>query len=170
MKIKILFAALFLSCFMSYAQEIVELKTTASNLVVIKLMFRNGSISDPKGKDGLTDLTAALVADGGTKNLTSTQIKDKIYPWAAQYGSSVDKEVSVFSFIVHKDFLNPFYEIVKGLMLTPSFTQEDFDRIKSNQQNYVTQVIRSSSDEEYSKKALEDFLFRGTNYQHMVEG
>src|SRR5258705_4602044 len=55
-------------------------------------------------------------------------------------------------------------------MLTPSFTEEDFHRVKSNQQNYVDQVIRSSSDEEYSKKALEDFLFKGTNYQHMVEG
>jgi zinc protease len=31
-------------------------------------------------------------------------------------------------------------------------------------------VIRTSSDEEYSKKALEDLLFRGTNYQHMMAG
>jgi len=170
MKIKSLIISLLLSALFVQAQEIVELKTTASNLIVIKLMFRNGSICDPKGKEGLTELTASLITDGGTKNLTSTQIKDKMYPWAAQFGSSVDKEVSVFSFIVHKDFLNPFYEIVSGLMLTPSFTQEDFDRVKSNQQNYVEQVIRSSSDEEYSKKALEDFLFRGTNYQHMVEG
>ncbi|MGB5896374.1 MAG: insulinase family protein, partial [Ignavibacteriaceae bacterium] len=35
---------------------------------------------------------------------------------------------------------------------------------------YVDQVVRASSDEEYTKKALEDFLFRGTNYQHMKEG
>lgn len=169
MKIKFLFIALFLSGVVSFAQEVVELKNSG-NLIVIKLMFRNGSISDPQGKEGLTQLTADLITDGGTKDLSSTQIKDKIYPWAAQFGSSVDKEVSVFTFIVHKDFLDPFYEIVKGLVLTPSFTEEDFNRIKSNQQNYVDQVIRSSSDEEYSKKALEDFLFKGTNYQHMVAG
>src|SRR5258706_2934534 len=170
MKIKFLFITLLLSSIVSLAQEVVELKTTASNLIVIKLMFRNGSISDPKGKEGLTELTASLITEGGTKDLTSTQIKDKVYPWAAEFGSSVDKEVSVFTFIVHKDFLTPFYEIVKGLMLTPSFTEEDFKRVKSNQQNYVDQVIRSSSDEESSKKALEDFLFKGTNYQHMAEG
>jgi zinc protease len=170
MKIKILFIALLLSGVISYAQDVVELKNPTSNLIVIKLMFRNGSISDPKGKEGLTQLTASLITDGGTKNLSSTQIKDKMYPWAAEFGSSVDKEVSVFTFMVHKDFLAPFYEIVKGLMLTPSFSEEDFKRVKSNQQNYVDQVIRSSSDEEYSKKALEDFLFHGTNYQHMVEG
>ena len=169
MKIKLLLFTLLLSGVVSFAQEVVELKNSG-NLIVIKLMFRNGSISDPKGKEGLTQLTASLITDGGTKDMTSTQIKDKIYPWAAHFYSSVDKEVSVFTFSVHKDFLTPFYEIVKGLMLTPSFTEEDFNRVKSNQQNYVDQVIRSSSDEEYSKKALEDFLFRGTNYQHMVEG
>lgn len=170
MKLKSLIIAFLLSAVFAQAQEMVELKATASNLIVIKLMFRNGSISDPKGKEGLTELTASLITDGGTKDLSSTQIKDKLYPWAAQFGSSVDKEVSVFTFIVHSDFLDKFYEIVKGLMLTPSFTEEDFNRVKSNQQNYVDQVIRSSSDEEYSKKALENFLFRGTNYQHMVEG
>jgi len=55
-------------------------------------------------------------------------------------------------------------------MLTPSFTKEDFNRILSNQQNYVDEVIRASSDEEYGKKALEDLLFRRTNYQHLVAG
>ncbi|MCK7516842.1 MAG: hypothetical protein MZV64_03535 [Ignavibacteriales bacterium] len=57
-----------------------------------------------------------------------------------------------------------------GLITNPSLSQSDFDRVKVNQQAYVDQVIRASSDEEYSKKSLEDFLFRGTNYQHMVEG
>lgn len=151
-------------------QELVTLKKDASNKIVLKFMFRNGSISDPDGKKGLTALTANLVTEGGTATLTKAEIDDKIYPMAAQYGSGVDKEVSVFTFEVHKDFLNEFYEIAKGLMLTPSFTEQDFKRILSNQQNYVDQVIRASSDEEYSKKALEDLLFRGTNYQHMVAG
>src|SRR5690606_21934232 len=57
-----------------------------------------------------------------------------------------------------------------GLILNPSFNEADFQRVKSNQQNFVDQVIKASSDEEYSKMALEDLLFRGTPYQHMVEG
>src|SRR6185436_9582403 len=103
-------------------------------------------------------------------DLTHSQITDKIYPWAASYYASADKEVTIFTFEVPRNFLDQFYPIMKGLMLSPSFTQDDFDRVKSNQQNYVDQVIRASSDEEYSKKALEDFLFRGTNYEHLVSG
>lgn len=156
--------------FSGKAQAIVELKQPESNKVVIRLMFRNGSISDPKGKEGLTYTTASLVTQGGTRELSNQQIQEKIYPMAAQYSSSVDKEVSIFSFAVHKDFLDKFYPILKGLILTPSFNEDDFKRVKSNQSNYVEQVIRASSDEEYSKKALEDLLFRGTNYQHMIQG
>src|SRR4051812_27634195 len=80
------------------AQQVVELKMPQSNKIVIKIMFRNGSIADPKGKEGLTFLTTSLVREGGTKELSQQQITDKIYPWAATYSASTDKEVSVFTF------------------------------------------------------------------------
>ncbi|WP_189564804.1 M16 family metallopeptidase [Pontibacter akesuensis] len=150
--------------------KVVELKQPESNKVIIKLMFKNGSMVDPEDKKGLTYTTAQMISESGTQDMTITEIKDKIFPWAAEYGANVDKEVTTFTFAVHTDFLDQFYPIVRGLMLNPAFAEEDFKRVKSNQQNFVDQVIRASSDEEYSKKALEDLLFRGTNYQHVVEG
>jgi zinc protease len=168
--ILILAACISANVLTSKAQEVVELKMPRSNKVVIKLMFGNGSVSDPAGKQGLTSLTTDLIADGGTETLTKAQIQDKIYPWAASISSSADKEVSIFTFQVPAEYIDPFYEIVRDLITKPGFRKEDFDRIKSNQKNYVDEVIRSSSDEEYSKMALEDFLFRGTAYQHMVAG
>jgi zinc protease len=172
MQLRIKILMLLLASFTSriFSQEVVELKMPKSNKIVIKLMFRNGSVTDPKGKEGLTQLVTDLITSGGTKDLTVEQITDKIYPWAAGYGGSTDKEVSVFTFQVPAVFLDKFYPILKGLVLTPSFATKDFDRVKSNQQNYVDEVIRTSSDEEYSKKALEDMLFRGTPYQHLTAG
>lgn len=152
------------------AQEVVELKQPNSTKVVVKLMFKNGSISDPIGKEGLTNLTAELITQGGTGELNFSDIQNKIYPMAAGYYSSVDKEVTIFTFQFHKDWMKEFYPILIGLITNPTFSEADFERVKVNQQAYVDQVIRASSDEEYSKKALEDFLFRGTNYQSMVEG
>lgn len=153
-----------------FAQNIVELKQPKSNKVIIKLRFANGSISDPKGLEGLTAATANLITQGGTKTYTYSEIQDMLYPWAAGYYAQVDKEVSTFTFMVHVDFLDKFYPVMKELMLSPAFAEADFQRGMKNQQNYVDQVIRASSDEEYSKKALEDLLFRGTNYQHKVQG
>ncbi len=149
------------------AQQIVELKQPNSSKIVVKFMFTNGSVTDAAGKEGLTYTTAQLITQGGTGNLTYSDLQDKIYPMAADYFSLVDKEVVTFTFLFHKDWIEEFYPIMIGLITNPSLSQADFDRVKKNQQAYVDQVIRASSDEEYSKKALEDFLFRGTNYQHM---
>ena len=151
-------------------QQVVELMQPNSAKLIVKFMFMNGSICDPAGKEGLTYTTAQLITQGGTGELTFGDIQDKIYPMAANYYSSVDKEVTIFTFEFHRDWMDQFYPIMIGLITNPTLTQADFDRVKTNQQAYVDQVIRASSDEEYSKKALEDFLFRGTNYQHMVEG
>lgn len=152
------------------AQEIIELKLPNSNKVSIKLMFKNGSISDAPGREGITQATASLIVEGGTIELSYSDIQDRIYPMAVRYGVRTDKEVSLFSFEVHQDHLDEFYPILKGLILNPRFDEADFSRVMVAQQNYVDQVIRASSDEEYSKKALEDLLFRGTNYQHMKQG
>jgi len=153
-----------------FGQDVLENKMPASNKIVVKLMFSNGSMIDPAGKEGLTAMTVSLMTRGGTENMTYAEIQDFLYPMAARYSGSVDKEVSIFSFEVHVDFLDKFYPVLKDILLNPAFDEKDFNRIKSNQQNYVDQVIRASSDEEYSKKALEDLLFRGTTYQHMSSG
>lgn len=170
--VRALCLVLFSFCFAlaSQAQEVIELKLPNSNKVSIKLMFRNGSISDPAGMEGITQSTASLIVQGGTRELSYSEIQDRIYPMAARYGVSTDKEVTTFSFEVHQDHLEEFYPILKGLVLTPRFAEEDFSRVMINQQNFVEQTIRASSDEEYSKKALEDLLFRGSNYQHMKQG
>src|SRR5581483_5883637 len=105
-------------------------------------MFRNGSVADPAGREGLTSFTANLMMEGGTGSMSASQIKDMTYPMAAEYSSTTDKEVTIFTFQFHKDFTEKFYPILKGLMLAPSFTEEDFGRVKKNRQNYVDQLIK----------------------------
>lgn len=169
-KIVILLSLLLLNSYCNYAAEVIELKQPNSAIIVIKLMFRNGSSADPKGKEGLTSMTASMISEGGTTALKSSEITDKIYPWAASYFASTDKEVTVFTFSVHKDHLDKFYPLVRDLVLRPGFDEEDFKRVKSNQQNYIDEVIRTSSDEDFSKFILESFLFRGSRFEHPVEG
>lgn len=155
---------------LTFNTSIVELKLPKSNKIVVKLMFQNGSIADPAGKEGLTDFTAELMVGGGTQDMSYSEIQNKIYPMASEMGVQVDKEVTTFTFEVHRDFADAFYPILRGIILTPAFSDEDFERIKTQQQNYVDKSIRASSDEVYSKKALENLLFRGTPYQHMTQG
>ena len=69
--ISLLFAGIIM------AQEVVELKQPNSTKIVVKLMFKNGSICDPQGKEGLTYTTAQLITQGGTGDLTFSDIQDK---------------------------------------------------------------------------------------------
>lgn len=152
MKNKIIITALMIVALFNirFAQaiDVVELKLPNSNKIIIKLMFRNGSITDPAGKLGLTDLTANTIIQGGTKELTSTQVKDILYPMAADFSASVDKEVTIFTFSLHRDFIMQVYPIIINMITEPRFAEEDFFRIKSNAQNYVDEIIRSASDED----------------------
>ncbi|QSE98265.1 M16 family metallopeptidase [Fulvivirga lutea] len=153
----------------AWSQEVVELPMTSTK-VVVKFAFKNGSITDPEGKEGLTNLTASVLTQSGSDKYTKSQIDDLIYPMAAQYGSFTDKEMTTFTFEVHKDFLDKFYDIFSSLLLNPTFDQKDFDRVKSNTEVYVKEVIKANSDEDFSKMALEEKLFAGTGYEHMKAG
>ncbi len=152
------------------AQDVVELKLPESNAVIVKLSFRTGSASDPAGKEGLNNLTAQVMTQTGNGVYTKSQIDEILYPMAASYRAFSDKEMTTFTFEVHRDHLDKFYEIFRGVLLTPSFAEADFQRVRSNTKNFVDQVIKSSSDEDYSKMALEELLYRGTPYQHMKHG
>ena len=111
---KALIISILLSGFIM-AQQVVELKQPNSSKIVVKFMFKNGSICDPQGKEGLTYTTSQLINQGGTGELTFSDIQDKIYPMAAGYFSNVDKEVTIFTFLFHKDWLEQFYPIMIGL-------------------------------------------------------
>ncbi|MFY0608284.1 MAG: insulinase family protein [Cyclobacteriaceae bacterium] len=166
---KLTYILLVLLSYTAVAQEVVELPM-ASTKIVVKIAFQNGSMCDPEGKEGLTNLTAAVLTQTGSDKFTKSEIDDKLYPMAANYGAFTDKEMTTFTFEVHKDFLNEFYEIFRSLLMNPSFAEKDFNRVKSNMKNYVKEVIKANSDEELSKMALEEKLFEGTRYEHMKNG
>lgn len=169
-KLILLLAGIMISSTAFSQINVIKLDKEGSSKIVVKLRFQNGSIVDPAGKEGITDLTASLMMEGGTSTSTKAEINDLTFPMAAYYYSNTDKEVTTFTFAFPKDFIDEFYPVLTGLILTPTFDKSDFDRVKSNTLNYLTQVIRASSDEEFSKKALEEMLFEGTPYSHMVSG
>src|SRR5262249_20855347 len=70
------------------------LPSPSSPLVALRLVFRVGSQDDPPGKEGLAALTAAMVAEGGTKELTYDQVLERFYPMSASLEGACRKEAS----------------------------------------------------------------------------
>jgi len=138
----------------------------SSPLVSFRLLFNVGSASDPKGKEGLAALTAAMISDGGSRAMTYEQISDAMFPMATGFGSQVDKEMTVFVGTTHRDNLEKYYEIISGMLLDPGFRDDDFKRLRTDAINFLKENLRGNNDEELGKEALYIAIYRGHLYGH----
>jgi zinc protease len=141
-----------------------------SPFIAFDLWVKVGSQNDPQGKEGLAALTAELLADGATAEDSYQQILEKLYPMATGYFAVTDKEMTTLRGVVHRDNLEEFYRLFKNALLAPAFAQDDFDRIKAQQMNYLQNARRFQRDEELSKELLFWRVYRGTPYEHPEEG
>lgn len=141
-----------------------------NSLLSFRILLDVGSANDPKGKEGLCQLTLSLLANGGSKSLTFKEIQKKFYPMAASVEFRADKEMSVFSGTVHVDNLEKYYAIFKGMLLEPGFREEDFKRIKTNQLNFLERTLVSNRDEQFGKEILNLMMYEGHPYGHHQSG
>lgn len=136
----------------------------------MKLLFDVGSAYDPKGKEGLSALAASMVADAGSRSMRIDEITKALFPIAGSFTEQVDKEMTTFTGMIHRDNWKRFLEIVLPQLLESGFREEDFRRLKDNQLNALRQDLRSNNEEELGKEQLQAVIFRGTPYQHPVIG
>jgi zinc protease len=130
-----------------------------SPLITFRILFMTGSASDPKGKEGLASLTAAMLAEGGSRQLSYDQIIDAMYPMATSFGWQTDKEMTVFTGTTHLDNLDKYYSLISQMLLDPGFRQDDFQRLRTDAVNYLKVSLRSSNDEELGKEVLYNMIY-----------
>jgi zinc protease len=138
--------------------------------VAFKVWFKVGSQDDPPGKEGLAALTAAVLSQGGTAKLTYDQILARLFPMAAAYAGDVDKEMTVFTGVSHRDNANAFFDLFAEALTAPGFRADDFERLRDSTVNHIEKALRYSSDEELGKAALYGAVFAGTPYGHLTDG
>ncbi|MEK6405956.1 MAG: pitrilysin family protein [Acidobacteriota bacterium] len=142
----------------------------SSPLVSFRLLFNAGSASDPKGKEGVAALTAAMISDGGSRAMSYEQISEAMYPMATGFGSQVDKEMTVFVGTTHADNLQKYYQIISGMLLDPGFRADDFTRLRTDAINFLKESLRGNNDEELGKEALYVSIYNGHAYGHQNVG
>ncbi|HEV7242749.1 MAG TPA: pitrilysin family protein [Thermoanaerobaculia bacterium] len=146
-----------------------EQKSVLPN-VMMKFLFTAGSAADPKGKEGLAQLSASMITDAGSKDMRIDEINKALYPMAGGFGNLVDKEMTTFTAVIHRDNVEKFLPIVLPQLLAPGFREEDFQRLKDQQLNALKQDLRNNNEEELGKEQLQNSVFAGTPYGHTVLG
>ena len=137
-----------------------------SPLVTFRLQFMSGAAADPKGKEGVAALTAAMLAQGGTRTMTYEQIVEAMYPMATSFGWQIDKEMTVFTGTTHVDNLDKYYGLISQMLLDPGFRADDFSRLKTDAVNFLKVSLRESNDEELGKEYLYNVIYDGHPYEH----
>jgi zinc protease len=150
--------------------EIVALPSPTSPLVAIRLLFRAGSIDDPAGKEGLAALTSLMVAEASTAKRPYSQLLEDLYPLAAEIQGDADREVTVFSGTVARAALDTYAGLLEEALLSPAFSDSDFRRNKQQLLSYLTNTLRSASDELLGLEALQQRIFAGHPYGHAPAG
>ena len=138
---------------------IVAQPSTSSLLVDVAFLVHAGAGFDPEGKKGLAALTAAILSDGGSEAMTIEEINKAMYPIASGFSAQVDKEMTRLSGQVHKDNLDTWYALVRGQLLFPAWSDEDFERIKTQMQNAIRTDLVGNNDEELGKEALYEAIY-----------
>src|SRR5213592_2371653 len=142
-----------------------------SPLVSFRILFMTGSAADPQGREGLASLTAAMLAEGGSRAKTYAQITDAMYPMATSFQWQVDKEMTVFSGTTHLDNLEKYYSLIPEMLLEPGFREDDFKRLKEQAVNYLKNSLRGGNDEELGKEVLYTMIYPATHpYGHQNSG
>ena len=98
----------FLVSCLAAETKLVELPSH-SPLVSIRIVFLTGAAAEPADKAGVADLTASMLAQGGTREMSYKQILDAMFPMATRVSENADKEMIAFSAQTHVDNLEAFY-------------------------------------------------------------
>ncbi len=141
-----------------------------SKIISFRIQFQVGAKDDPPGQEGVSVLTAAMIAEGGSASMSYQEVKKALYPMAAVFRADADKEVTTFVGQCHADSLESFYRIVSGLILQPRMDSSDFKRNKENQISYLKNTLRNNNDESLGKWALQTEIYRNHPYGHVDEG
>ena len=150
---------------------------SSSPLYRIKVMVRTGSADDPAGKEGMANLAAHALIEGGfgdARNPVTTQrLAEIARPWgnAAFPTVLVDKEATTFSITVPR---NAFAEYVQRV-LRPMFTEplwlpEQVDRLRRDTLTSIRSELRFEDEESLGLLALDNFVFSGTRLGHLARG
>ncbi len=148
----------------------VLLPPSGQPLVSIQLGFRTGSVDDPDGQAGITALAAQVVFEGGTEKLTSQQLREALFPYAADWSVRVDKELTTFAIRVHRDGLEKVSGLLADALTHPRWDPAEFSRLRDAVINDIEKRLRQGDDENLGKEALGELMFAGHRYGWLTSG
>jgi len=139
---------------------------STSPVLDVRVVFSAGSADDPAGKEGLTRLTAHLMAEGAAAGFSYAAREAALFPMAASIDVQVDREQTTFIGRVHGDHVDVYLTLLLDVLTRPDLLESDFTRVRAQQRSELLLGLRGSDDEALGKEVLAAMLYEGHPYGH----
>jgi zinc protease len=159
-----------------FGQNLVTLPSS-SPLCQIQIMARTGSADDPQGKEGTANVVANALIEGGFGNTKSPVTKEKLAEITRAWGDAalpsvrVDKETTTFTMTVPREALSQFIsQVLQPMFTQPQWQQAELDRLRREALAEIESRLRFEDQESLGLETLDNWLFPGTNLDHLTTG
>ncbi len=142
-------------------------ETKGMGIIAGTIFIKGGSIEDPEGKKGLTNLTVGMLLKG-SKYFSAFDI-NKVFEDSGGYiGTSTSEEYSTIEFALRTKDIHKAFKVLKDILENPVFPQEKLDIEKKN----IIASLKAKKEEgfSYAYDRLRREIYKGTPYQYSPYG
>jgi zinc protease len=112
-------------------------------LVDLQVTLRTGSVHDPKGKEGLSRLTAAMIRMG-TRRMQSQAVEESIDRLGGHLSVQSGASFIHFSAVVLERNVEPFFALLGALLRDPAWRRSDLEQLK---RETVAEIVEACDDD-----------------------
>lgn len=107
------------------------------------IYIKGGTIFDPPGKSGFSQLLAESLREGGTKELTPAMLEDRLDTIASSIGISAKQEYLLATIVSRSEHFKETLSILLDMLFAPRFDEERIQLIKKRYKNAIKRRIDS---------------------------
>ncbi len=146
--------------------QVVVVSQNEQPIVSARMLVRAGAAQDPKGKEGLAMLTAALL-DQGTATRSAAKIAEEIDFMGGLIGTGAGTDLSFVNTVSMTDGLGAALDLMADVVLRPAFAPEEIERQTAQA---VSSLTVSADDPDTVASQVIDRLIFGFHPYGMPSG
>jgi zinc protease len=136
-------------------------------IVDVEIIAREGALTDPIGREGLTKMSAQLMRRG-TRKLSTEQIDEAVDALGASLAVNAGHGLVRFSGAVIRRNLEPFLALLGEMVTKPAMRARDFDRLR--REVHADLIAVRDHDRGLAYRAFRQHLFGSHLYGRPVTG
>jgi zinc protease len=134
--------------------EIVVAPVAKLPLVTVAILSDAGSVCDPAGQEGMAQLVASLMTEGGTERSDGTELTERFERLGASVDSQADWDAAALTMTVLSENLSAAFSLIGEVIRTPAFRLREVERLKAERLAELLQLKaepRGLADELFSR-------------------